>query len=44
MFAVKRKNVNFVKKQGSMKTIVIILESNSYWNVLKDLSDEVNLD
>lgn len=27
-----------------MKTIAIIPESNSYWNVLKDLSDEVKLD
>ncbi len=27
-----------------MKTTAIISESNSYWNVLKDLSDEVKLD
>ena len=27
-----------------MKTTAIIPESNSYWNVLKDLSDEVKLD
>ncbi|MEO3210164.1 MULTISPECIES: hypothetical protein [Parabacteroides] len=27
-----------------MKTTAIIPESDSYWNVLKDLSDEVKLD
>ena len=27
-----------------MKTIAILLESNDYWNIIKDVSDEVKLD